>query len=828
MAQAKSITMEAVMKNPQLLKELRDAFDAPAGSTKRKKAALILKSMNTSASNKFGHDIDDGQGAAIEYPTTTAPIAPQPAPAQLSRNTLLIPNPVMSPTVGSAVKSGITSIGKAIGKGFQWIPENIYKPITQTAGNLAVATAGALDTGAKKLVDIARTQPGLGSQFVTMPKTTLATEALKKFFSGPILPNLVPQQFNSGIQIAAKAIVEDGFKASDAAQQLRSKFPGASEATVNQQLLSAINTLKKSKQTTAQPAAATSTVAPGATGAQPSQYQPLPSGETGDYFVPGLSGGQTGAPTGSQSFSAGTKMDFSGATPAAPASYDTGLSFLDQSLEAGVGPVTFSQGMLSPARKSELAKYLGIPENSLPDSNLLFGNANDVIDKYKKEYKINEIQNQLLARITAGNTLGEDLKTYIATRDEVVNGINGMMDKAKEQMKGMDMADPSRQKDVSNYMNYLTILKGRQQKRYIDFANQSINLYNTQTEQLKSLYDTNWTKFQDELDRFKNDQTQAQAVYSRLDAMLQDLYTNMANRDSIELEKQSLYLDVMKKSAELGQTTLGTYTGNYIQKDWDKYEQILSNSPVSNQVQVPDPADYQKKIAISDSNLAALVDFAAQSKVTEGDSARSLDPNGVLEAYGTEIRNNAQQLATASAGSTTFKQMVDVYLNRIKEFWNEAGRDERGSINEIVKANTQQLLSSLQSGIYNKLKSQLWSDQNASNNVLSALKDLSLKTSGLNKPRTWGEVSDDKFLSDWKNRFSGSVNEGVLDSVVSFVKSNPLAGQDKITVDSVLSGAANSQYVNNPEWKKNKVADFSPDDMLFIIMDQFQPNKILI
>lgn len=857
MASPKSLVIDALMNNPKLFNQVKEAFTAPVGSTKRKKAALILKSMHTSASNRVGSP--DGQGGA-----TTTPMFPMSMPMSSSTqmmeqppqpaNPLLIPNPVMpGQTRGQALSGFASNAGRAIGQGIwnagDWIGNNVYKPaLIDAPAAIAGAGMNALNKmdprqTAQSMVNIQTNSQMMGN-FPGSTGIAAGYEVFKAILNKPTATSA--KEFNKQVDetvVAAATEIAKGGKISDFLTLLHKKFPSLDEATLNDKLLKAVKKAKGTSQQTAQQPGKTQTQQP--TGALGNQFQkaketvaPGSGAPGGTPQVNAQANGwagtpqQSGSPSGINAGASGsqfggqTGMQMTGGSGAQSGNYNTGFPTLDRALNAQTGPVAFSQQMLSPQNKAELAKFLGVDEKVLPDSNLLYANANDIIDKYKKELQINEIQQQLMDRINAGSTLGEDLKTYIATRDEAVNSIDKMIDSAKTYMKGLDMANPANQKDMQNYMNYLTILKGRQQKRYIDFANQSITQYNTQTEQLQKVYETNWNKFTDLLDQFKNDQTQAQAVYSRLDAMLQDMYTNVGNREVRELEKMKLMQDVFGSASDMGNTVIS----GYIQKDWDIYQNILKNSSVSNQSSVKDPSDPNgnKTLGISDTNIASLLNYASQQFVTEGDKRRSLDPNGILEALTSEMRDNAKTLATASSNDGgSFAKMTDTYLKRIKEFWSQLGKNEDGTINEAAKANVQLMMNALRSGMKDRINSQLWNDEAAKKDVLAALQDLTLNTKGWNKARTWGEVSSDSFLNEWKTRHGG-VNKVVLDSVADYIKANPLKGYESRTVDQVLSMAVNSQYDAHPEWRKAKVMDFSPDDMTFLIMDRFSPQHILL
>jgi hypothetical protein len=258
---------------------------------------------------------------------------------------------------------------------------------------------------------------------------------------------------------------------------------------------------------------------------------------------------------------------------------------------------------------------------------LVFENANNIKALYDKQYNIDELQDQLMKRIQTGNSLASDIETYIATKDDNVNAINTMMDKAKEYVKGLDMADPTVKQNMANYTNYLTILKGRQQKRYTDFAKQSTDLYKAETDQLKDLYDTNLQTVKDGLDSFSNDQKQATDVYNKMDKMLQDLYDNVNSREENEMKKQITYSNMIKADADAAKTVLqnnADTAGYYTEQDRkDAMAMLEGTSSINSPTVVGDPTGTAtSKVSIMDGNIKQMIEYAMSQHVGTSESSR--------------------------------------------------------------------------------------------------------------------------------------------------------------------------------------------------------------
>jgi hypothetical protein len=133
---------------------------------------------------------------------------------------------------------------------------------------------------------------------------------------------------------------------------------------------------------------------------------------------------------------------------------------------------------------------------------------------------------------------------YIRGRDQFLNQTQGMIDQYTEKMKTMDLANPNVSGRATQYMNYLYELRGRQNKRYVEFLNGSIGVYNAQLTDVSNNYDKALSTYESELTlKSQLKQTEYQMYYTALTGMY-----NSALQAPI-IAKQKALLDAQTAAA---------------------------------------------------------------------------------------------------------------------------------------------------------------------------------------------------------------------------------------------------------------------------------------
>ncbi len=217
-------------------------------------------------------------------------------------------------------------------------------------------------------------------------------------------------------------------------------------------------------------------------------------------------------------------------------------------VKGGIGPEWFStMGMAN----KEMLSSLGLPKDvldALPQSGLLSTHLTDLRNSIKGAHKIDQQLDNLMNLQQRGMTIKDDLSAYIAGKDQYLGDIDKLIFDGSEKIAAMDTSNPYIANRMNNYMNYLTILHGRQNKRYIDFLNSGINYHNAELQQAKDLYDTTVSQAQDE---YNSAATLTSEVYTNIKSMLKDLYKNVESRTTMLSDMQNNQLEVLKTSEEI-------------------------------------------------------------------------------------------------------------------------------------------------------------------------------------------------------------------------------------------------------------------------------------
>jgi len=230
---------------------------------------------------------------------------------------------------------------------------------------------------------------------------------------------------------------------------------------------------------------------------------------------------------------------------------DTWYNSLDPSLQSyyndvyeavktGVGADTWAfQAMTDP----NILEALGIPQeviDQLPKSGLLSQQINDLYDATKKEYKLDDQLSKILDLQNRGVTIENDFNSYVRGKDEYLTQVNDLLEKSKNTAAFTDTSNPYVAKRLNNYLSYLTVLKGRQNQRYIDFVDTSIKEYQADLAQHESLYKTSSANAQES---FKKLSSVTEESYNQMKVMLKDMYTNVDKRTELMRDTEKFSWD---------------------------------------------------------------------------------------------------------------------------------------------------------------------------------------------------------------------------------------------------------------------------------------------
>lgn len=200
-----------------------------------------------------------------------------------------------------------------------------------------------------------------------------------------------------------------------------------------------------------------------------------------------------------------------------PAGYTGALSAdqlaMQTALKAGTGP-----GMATLNRVQDptnpVTKGLTMQEEAEANKKSIWSSY----DLDKKKTEIDTLKAEQLQ-------LPKDMTDYIVGRDQYVKETNKKIDDyINITMKNMDMSNPNNVNTANKYLDYLYLLKGRQNKSYAGFLNQAVDQHQQMLDKAVTDYNSLITVATDELNS-KNAITEAK--YTSYMAALADMYTTL-------------------------------------------------------------------------------------------------------------------------------------------------------------------------------------------------------------------------------------------------------------------------------------------------------------
>lgn len=354
-------------------------------------------------------------------------------------------------------------------------------------------------------------------------------------------------------------------------------------------------------------------------------------------------------------------------------------------VDANQGPDAFALSMLSnPDAMRKLPGFANMPADAIPTGASLAGQVEALSDTLKKEYGLDELLNQKNTMIKNGATLTTDLTDYIRGRDQFLNQTQGMIDQYTNKMRTMDLANPNVAGRANQYMNYLYELRGRQNKRYVEFLNSSVGMYNAQLQDVSNNYDKALSAYESELTLKSNvTQTEYQMYYTALTGMY-----NAAQQAPI-LAKQSQLLDAQINLANAQAIKDGTNQGKGLLDDLNtiktKADGIFTYETKST------TGESKSLFMPTVSSLSSFVDAVS------GDG--SVSPSSAMQ-YGVSAMLNGIDQAP-DANTTT--QLGSKYIGWAVDLYKNAASEQDAT-------NATLLRSSLQSAMSSKIKSGLEAD----------------------------------------------------------------------------------------------------------------------
>jgi len=237
-----------------------------------------------------------------------------------------------------------------------------------------------------------------------------------------------------------------------------------------------------------------------------------------------------------------------------------------EAVRNNIGSELFAEKMLSGDRET-LKQLTGLPDEVLPEGASKARNINKLFDTLKLKHNIEGLEDNMETLASRGLNIEQNLQDYVTGRDQYIEELDGLIDSTKDSMSNMDLSDIKVRKPMDSYMNYLYVLKGRQQKRYVDFVKMGIDYHNDELQRVKMTYDSEYKKFEEEFNKMSAVQEED---YDKVYSAIGNLYTMLENEDSIIMDKAKKHLEVIKIESEIASDIATRDAGFTSGKDYDK------------------------------------------------------------------------------------------------------------------------------------------------------------------------------------------------------------------------------------------------------------------
>jgi len=373
------------------------------------------------------------------------------------------------------------------------------------------------------------------------------------------------------------------------------------------------------------------------------------------------------------------------------------------------------------ANTDELAEWLDLPKevvDTLPNGGLLASHLIDLRESIRDEANLEEQMNNLRDLKTRGYTFKDDLENYVQGQDEYLGRINELQHDTEKMVAYMDTSNPEVAKRMENYTKYLNILEGRQNQRYTDFINESIDDYNTEYQIALDEYEFKSTEAQQKY----NDQAAiTQESYLQMKDMIKGLFNNIDARADRQNTIENWELDrdyKVARNAEIGLDISGydvsvsdiVDSTDYSESDYSNFEEIMYG--------VDDTGKVDRTNMTSYDPYQFMQDAVAQDP--------KINPQAALTYY---VAQHTQRMQSAASNGNVYDELSKnaSTLSALNEMGaNATDTDQINQIADLSKKLTYSLWSSTMNGIKEFISS---TNTGIAENIKSAMSYLVRKDS---------------------------------------------------------------------------------------------------
>lgn len=723
---SKAFTVKSVMKNPRLNKLISDAWESPLGSTKRDKVRSVMKTLQRVNTNTL--DGMGGGGFPMIFGGVEGAVAPMPTP---SKRTVILPAAPRRRQVDGQGGPGYKQDGRGG-------PAPGDKPFYVDAqGNIQRTVTPATEEPAPEPKPTSSLTMGYTPDggLASIPKVTPPITAPRDIGPGGLMEPEIPSYLQP-VQPPKPKVVEPTPVEGPRGESVWTQ--GMADKNYQEYIKAGYSPAEAAEESKRVSGFAQPTPEP--------IVEPVPTVEPQTQW-PGLSG--------------------------------------EGILSGYHGPEHFASSVMAdPALFKEL--FPNVPEGDIPFGTGLNRQVADLKNVLKKEYQVNEMLNRANKLQRRGATLQTDLSDYIRGRDEYLNEVNSMIDKADDAKFTMDMANPEVANKMEKYSNYLYILKGRQDKRYIEFLNGGIEQHNADVAAINTQYQTNMAAFQEE---FKTQGAIMQEDYNRYSNMLKDMYTNLDGAIDKDLDRTYKQEQIYSLAGKTVNDLLEAVNkGSDIFPDLADAKKIVYDGTEANNI-LENFTEMYNKFSDANKNEGSITEVLSRgvaSKLKDAADPNSKSEDDPLELFDTYMKSVMEHAASGREGSSEqASQIGNSLVNNMSVLMEDILKGEMPSIREAIR---------------------------------DLVGDTGVLFKG--KPRTIDEKED------WKEEHSG-VSPQLLDGLFDYYQVNIGGVENPTDLFSMVKDAQTGQYID-----REHIKDTSDEELIEKILNgitqtwKFQVNEI--
>lgn len=452
--------------------------------------------------------------------------------------------------------------------------------------------------------------------------------------------------------------------------------------------------------------------------------------------------------------------------------------------------------------KTKLAEMLGMSEEAaklLPEY-MLSSQLIDLRNTRYDEFRINEQRDKILDKQNRGLTIEDDLRGYVRGKDEYLGQVDKLLFDTRKSISEMDTSNPYVAERMGNYVNYLTILKGRQNQRYIDFLDMSVRDHRADIEQSTNMYNRDL----ETVNKLITDESALTSeAHGNIKSMLTEMYNNIESREDRQWTLESREMARAEEKRKVANNILNQ---QITQMKIDGYG--VESDPVS-------PATFDKYktfFGSEDENGNFVFDTYDPFEVLETSNVTQQNSGSVLTAFyqqmGRSVYGGASTGNISKSSLDNFKNAIrmnggmnididgqDVSVNDITAEQLASLTDEQKA-DYMVKQNNSQMRDKLEVNLRKGIADYLSSSEDKIRELRSAIEDLSRMERGLGT--NW---SRDKYVS--KNEGLGEISGHLYDYVEKTMNLSKEMGGEEISwtsaeeVYSQLSSEDLPYYISN-------------------------------